>query len=79
MRVYEGRIHCPRRLIFNLDDIGKSSEVIGLHNEFESYVDFIVGAIERPLCGRDRFVLGDRRIYVRGASLRKLTWLTNPL
>jgi hypothetical protein len=78
MRVYKRQIRCPRSLILNLDDIGKSSKAVGLHKEFGCYRVSAVGAIERPLCGSDRIVVGDRRIYIRGTSLIKLAWLTTP-
>ncbi len=73
MRVYKGLVPCSRILILNLDNMGKRSEAGRLHNELECCVVSIVGAIEGLLCGRDRIVEGDRRIYVCSASLRKST------
>ncbi len=71
MRVYKGLKPCSRSLILNLDNMGKRSEAVGLHNELECCGVSIVGAIERLLRGSDRITEGDRRVYVRGASLIK--------
>ena len=71
MRVYKGLVPCPYGLILNLDDMGKSSEAIGLHNELECCRAPIVGAIERLLRGNDRIAAGHSRVYVRGASFIK--------
>ena len=69
MSVYEGLIPCPRNLILNLEDVGKSGETIGLDKELQCCGVLIVGAIERPLRGSDRIAEGYRRIDVRGTSL----------
>jgi hypothetical protein len=69
MRVYKGLKPCPRSLISNLDDMGKSREAIGLHKELGFCEVPIVGAaMERPLRGIDRISAGYRRVYVRGTS-----------
>ena len=68
MRVHKGLIPYPRSIISNLDDIGKSSEAVRLHQELKFWGVPIVGTIERPLCGSNCIAEGDRRIYVRGAS-----------
>ncbi len=73
MRVYKGLVPCSRILISNLDNMGKRGEAAGLHDELECRRASVqvVGAIERLLWGSDRITEGDRRIYVRGASLIK--------
>ena len=71
MRVYKGLIPCSLGLVLNLDDMGKRSEAIGLHDELECCGASIIGAIESLLRGSDRITEGDRRVYVRGAGLIK--------
>ena len=67
-------LSCSRGLILNLDDMGKSSEAIRLYKELEC---FGAPTIKQPLCSNDRIAARYRRIYVRGASLRKRIDLVN--